>query len=147
MECKPPFLWGHNLLPTPISRGLHRGSSLRYHTHQQGWTLMDACIKQASGQSAPSDQKDLPCWSASLPIPIRILYSWHFGALYNNCAIELTRPQNMGSLPQLTTNTKILMKYYSVRAIQTANIPRFHEAFAHLSHSMIGVIPQYLHCC
>ncbi len=82
---------------------VHRGSN---HTHQQGWTLMDACIKQATGQSAPSGQKDPPWWSAPLPVPIRILYSWHLGALYNNCVIELTRPQNMGSLPQLTIYTK-----------------------------------------
>ncbi len=37
---------------------LHRGSSLRYHAHQQGWTLIDACIKRASGQSTPFDRNE-----------------------------------------------------------------------------------------
>jgi hypothetical protein len=44
--------------PSQPPEVVHRGSSLRYHTHQQGWTLMDAFIKRASGQSAPSNKKE-----------------------------------------------------------------------------------------
>ncbi len=34
-----------------------------------------------------------------------------------------------------------------IQVIQTADIPWFREAFAHLRHSVIGVILQYPHCC
>jgi hypothetical protein len=36
------------------------------------------------------------------------------------------------------------MQYNPIQAIRTVNIPWFHEAFAHLSRSVISVIPQNL---
>jgi hypothetical protein len=93
-NVNPPYPWGHNLPPTPTSRGFPQEEQLEVPRPPAG-VDPDGCVYQAGIRTFCSvrPKQNPPCWSALVPIPIRSLYPWHLGALYNNCAIKLTRPQ------------------------------------------------------